>query len=83
VRQLAERYQINPLTAAKAYRELARDGLTEKRRGEGLAVRPGIRAMLLQRERAKFLEDEWPALRARLHRMQIDLKVLLDLSPSK
>lgn len=83
VRQLAERYQINPLTAAKAYRELARDGLTEKRRGEGLAVRSGIRAMLLQRERAKFLEDEWPALRARLRRMQIDLKVLLDVSPSK
>jgi GntR family transcriptional regulator len=82
-RQLAERYQVNPLTAAKAYRELRRDGLTEKRRGEGLAVLPGTRSMLLQRERAKFLKDEWPTLRARLRRMEIDLKVLLDLSPSK
>jgi DNA-binding transcriptional regulator YhcF (GntR family) len=83
VRQLAERYQVNPLTAAKAYRELSRDGLTEKRRGEGLAVLPGTRSMLLQRERAKFLKDEWPTLRARLRRMEIDLKVLLDFSPSK
>ena len=83
VRQLAERYQINPLTAAKAYRELGRDGLTDKHRGEGLAVRPGVRAMLLQRERTRFLQEEWPPLRARLRRMEIDLKVLLDLSPSK
>ena len=78
VRQLAERYQVNPLTAAKAYRELARDGLTEKRRGEGLAVRPGVRESLLQRERTKFLTEEWPGLRARLRRMDIDLKGLFN-----
>jgi GntR family transcriptional regulator len=76
VRQLAEQYQVNPLTAAKAYKELARDGLTEKRRGEGLAVRPGVREALMQRERAKFLTEEWPLLRARLRRMEIDLKDL-------
>ena len=83
VRQLADDYQVNALTAAKAYRELARDGLTDKRRGEGLAVKTGARDALLLRERTKFLEEEWPALRARLRRMEIDPKDLLEPSESK
>src|SRR5215831_621856 len=70
VRQLAEAYDVNPLTAAKAYRELARDGLLETLRGEGVIVRPGSRAGLLRREQARFLKEEWPALRKRLERME-------------
>jgi GntR family transcriptional regulator len=77
VRQLAQLYDVNPLTAAKAYRELAREGLVETLRGEGLMVRPGVRAGLLKRERTKFIKEEWPALRARLARLEVDLKMLL------
>jgi GntR family transcriptional regulator len=77
VRALAQAYDVNPLTAAKAYRELAREGLVETLRGEGVIVREGGRAGLLRRERAKFLKEEWPELQARLARMEVDLKTLL------
>jgi len=78
VRQLASDYDINPLTVAKAYKELAREGLTDKLRGEGLTVRRGVREALLRRERSRFMKEEWPTLRARLKRLGIDLKTLAD-----
>jgi GntR family transcriptional regulator len=81
VRQLAQIYDVNPLTAAKAYRELAHEGLVETLRGEGLIVRTGVRDGLLRRERAKFMKEEWPVLRARLARLEVDLKVLLAAAP--
>src|SRR5205823_6971799 len=77
VRGLAERYDVNPLTAAKAYRELQREGLVEALRGEGLIVRNGVRVALMKRERAKFMKEEWPVLRARLARLEVDLERLL------
>jgi GntR family transcriptional regulator len=76
VRGLAERYDVNPLTAAKAYRELQREGLVEALRGEGLIVRNGVRAGLMKRERARFLKEEWPELRARLERLELDVRAL-------
>lgn len=76
VRGLAERYDVNPLTAAKAYRELQRAGLIDALRGEGLIVRTGIRAGLMKRERARFLKEEWPELRARLERLELDVRAL-------
>src|ERR1700750_79348 len=78
VRQLASDYEINPLTVAKAYKELSREGLTDKLRGEGLLVRKGVREALLKRERNKFLKEEWPSLRAQLKRLDISLASLAD-----
>jgi GntR family transcriptional regulator len=80
VRQLASDCEVNPLTAAKAYKELARDGLIERLRGEGLKVAIGARDALLRRERSKFLKGEWPTLRARLRRLGIDFRALPDLA---
>jgi hypothetical protein len=74
---LAELYDVNPLTAAKAYGELQREGLVEAIRGEGLMVRNGVRVGLMKRERAKFMKEEWPALRMRLARLEVDVKMLL------
>jgi len=76
VRGLAERYDVNPLTAVKAYRELQRAGLIDALRGEGLIVRNGVRAGLMKRERARFLKEEWPELRARLERLELDVRAL-------
>jgi GntR family transcriptional regulator len=76
VRGLAERYQVNPLTAAKAYRELQREGLVEALRGEGLIVRSGVRTALMKRERTRFLKEEWPELRAKLERLEVDVRML-------
>jgi len=80
VRQLAGDCDVNPLTAAKAYKELARDALIERLRGEGLIVAKGAREALLKSERSRFLKGEWPSLRARLRRLGIDVRKLADVT---
>jgi GntR family transcriptional regulator len=76
VRQLAQDCDVNPLTVAKAYKELAREGFTDKHRGEGLMLRKGVRSILLRRERSRFMKEEWPVLQSRLSRLGIDLRAL-------
>jgi GntR family transcriptional regulator len=75
VRQLASDFVVNPLTAARAYREL--EEYTETRRGIGLVVKEGVRELLLRREQKRFLRDEWPALRDRIKALEIDPAELL------
>ena len=77
VRQVAVDYQINPLTVSKAYQELVDENLLEKRRGLGLFVGTGARERLLGLERQRFLREEWPLLKARLARLDLDLGTLL------
>ena len=69
VRALASRYLLNPLTVSRALQALDEDGLLEARRGVGLYVRPGARERLKRAARDRFLETEWPQLRARLRRL--------------
>lgn len=76
VRQLALDCDVNPLTVARAYKELAHEGFTEKYRGEGLLLRKGVRDILLRREKNRFMKDEWPVLRSRLKRLGIDIRSL-------
>ena len=78
VRQLALDCDVNPLTVAKAYKELAREGFTERHRGEGLMLRKGVRDILLRRERMRFMKDEWPALKSRMKRLGIDFRSLAE-----
>ncbi len=77
VRQVAADFQINPITVSKAYQELVDENLVEKRRGLGMYVTEGARSALLKSERERFLNDEWPALFARMERMGLDLEQLL------
>jgi GntR family transcriptional regulator len=77
VRQLASDYQVNPLTVAKAFQELAIEELAEKRRGIGFVVKAGVRQAVQRRERARFLREEWPQIRARMERLGIDPAELL------
>ncbi len=72
VRTLASRYLLNPLTVSRALQALDEDGLLENRRGLGLYVRPGARERLRQAARARFLTNDWPALRAQLRRLGIE-----------
>jgi GntR family transcriptional regulator len=76
VRVLAGQYLLNPLTVNRALQALADAGLLEARRGLGLFVTPGARSRLKEAERKRFLEDEWPRLRARLRRLDIDIEQL-------
>ena len=78
VRQVAGDFQINPITVSKAYQELVDENLVEKRRGLGMYVNDGARAALLKSERERFLREEWPVLHARLGRLGLGLKELMD-----
>jgi GntR family transcriptional regulator len=61
VRELAQALKINPNTVMRAYQELERDGLTEKRRGQGTFITTspdqveGFRQELAQRTINDFL----------------------------
>ena len=69
VRTVAAEYRVNPLTVLKGYQELVDEGLVEARRGLGMFVNPGARGMLLENERRKFLDEEWPRIQERIRRL--------------
>ena len=77
VRALAADMGANPLTVAKAYQGFQDDGLVTVRRGVGMFVAKGARAKLTSDERQRFLEDEWPAIEARMKRLGIEPTELL------
>lgn len=77
VRNVAAEFRVNPLTVLKAYQQLVDEQLVEKKRGLGMFVRPGARELLLQGERQKFLEEEWPRIAATIQRLGLTPKELL------
>ena len=83
VRTVAVDFQVNPLTASKAYQELVGEELVEKRRGLGMFVVEGARNKLLKAEQKQFLENEWPAILKRIHALEIDDSQLLESLSSK
>ena len=76
-RTVSAEYRINHLTVLKAYQELADEGLVENRRGVGLFVNPGARERLLRSERRRFLDEEWPRVRATIQRLGLSPEELL------
>src|ERR1700740_54373 len=77
--ELAAFYRINPATAAKGINVLADEGLLEKRRGIGMFVATGARAMLLARRRAEFTERYVQPLLTEATLLGIDLDELIAL----
>jgi GntR family transcriptional regulator len=77
VRNVAAEYQLNPLTVLKGYQQLVDEQLVEKKRGRGMFVSDGARRALLKDERQKFLEDEWPKVRATIARLGLNAGDLL------
>jgi len=77
VRNVAAEYRVNPLTVLKAYDSLADERLVEKRRGLGLFINAGARDLLLQGERQRFLEEQWPQIAATIERLGLTPKELL------
>lgn len=78
VRALAAEEQANPLTVAKAYQGFQDEGLIVVKRGVGMFVAPGARARLGDSERNRFLQQEWPEIRARMARLGIDPATLIE-----
>ena len=77
VRRVAADLRVNPLTVLKGYQQLVDEALVEKRRGLGMYVREGASAALLKDERQRFLEDEWPRVRATIERLGLSAGELL------
>ena len=77
VRNVAAEYRINPLTVLKAYQQLGDEQLVEKRRGLGMFVKPNARELLLQGERQRFLDEQWPAIHATIQRLGLTPQELL------
>jgi GntR family transcriptional regulator len=78
VRVVAAEYRLNPLTVLKAYQQLVDELLVEKRRGRGMFINDGARALLLQGERQRFLSEQWPAIHATIQRLGLTPQDLLD-----
>jgi GntR family transcriptional regulator len=77
VRNVAAEYRVNPLTVLKGYEQLVDEQLVEKRRGLGLFINPGARALLLKAERDRFLSEQWPQIAATIERLGLTPAELL------
>jgi GntR family transcriptional regulator len=78
VRHVAAEYRLNPITVLKAYQQLVDEQLVESKRGRGMFINAGARKLLLQGERQKFLQDEWPRISATIKRLGLTPDELLD-----
>jgi len=78
VRQVSSEAKINHLTVSKAYQELVDEGVLEVRRGRGMFVVDGAKRLLLAQEKQKFIEQELPALIARLQQLDISVEQLAE-----
>src|ERR1700694_797220 len=76
VRNVAAEYRVNPITVLKGYQELVDEQLVEMKRGLGMFVKPGARDLLLNGERQKFLNEEWPRVAEKIQRLGLTQKEL-------
>ncbi|MBT8107587.1 MAG: GntR family transcriptional regulator [Gammaproteobacteria bacterium] len=83
VRNVAAEYRLNPLTVLKGYQELVDEGLVEKKRGRGMFVNEGAQTRLLKAERERFLDKEWPQVKATIERLGLDPASLLQEIPAQ
>ena len=77
VRTVAVEYRVNPITVMKGYQELVDEHLVESRRGRGMFINEGARELLLQGERQKFLDEQWPLIHATIQRLGLKADELL------
>jgi GntR family transcriptional regulator len=77
VRTVAAEYRVNPITVLKGYQQLVDEQLVETRRGLGMFVKTGAHDLLMQGERQRFLEEEWPRVFATIQRLGLKPKELL------
>ena len=76
VRSVSAEYRVNPLTVMKGYQQLVDEGLVETKRGLGMFINAGARKLLLQGERQRFLDEEWPKIRATIQRLGLTVEEL-------
>jgi DNA-binding transcriptional regulator YhcF (GntR family) len=80
--ELAAFHRINPATAAKGINQLVADGVLYKKRGIGMFVAEGARALLLERRRADFARQFLAPLMAEARKLGMDaeqVKKMIDV----
>lgn len=77
VRSVAADYRVNPITVLKGYQQLVDEQLVESKRGRGMFVKPGARSLLMEGERTRFLEEEWPRIHETIVRLGLTAEELL------
>jgi DNA-binding transcriptional regulator YhcF (GntR family) len=80
--ELAAFHRINPATAAKGIAQLVADGVLYKKRGIGMFVATGARALLLERRREEFARRFLGPLLAEAHKLGMDaeqVKKMIDV----
>ena len=83
VRTVAAEYRVNPLTVLKGYQQLVDEQLVETRRGRGMFINAGARELLLQGERKKFLNEQWPTIYATIQRLGLTSEELVVATPTE
>ena len=69
VRTVATETRINHLTVLKAYQQLVDEEIVEMKRGRGMFIKANARKLLLKAERKRFLDEQWPEIRATIQRL--------------
>jgi len=82
VRKISGEQRINPITVSKAFQILVDEELVEKKRGLGMYVVTGAKEKLSKQEKAKFLEQEWPQIAARIERLGLEIDELISSNKS-
>ena len=76
-RSVAADFPVNPITVLKGYQQLVDVQLVETKRGRGMFINAGARDLLLQAERQRFLEEQWPRIHATIQRLGLKAEELL------
>ncbi len=77
VREVCAELAVNPLTVTKSYQSLVDLGVVEKRRGLGMFLSKDARKILLNHEREKFLNEEWPRINKQIKSLNLKLADLM------
>lgn len=78
VRAFAAEHGANPLTVAKAYQSLQDKNYVAVRRGVGMFVAEGALDRLRREERHRFLDAQWPLIRAHIDRLGLGAAELFE-----
>lgn len=79
VRELGGELAVNPITVMRAYEGLQQAGIVENRRGIGFFVAPDAPEAVRGEERRLLLEEELPAIVARMRRLGIGTDKIIEL----
>ena len=82
VREYAAEVGVNPNTLMRSYEHLSGEQIIYNKRGIGFFVAADARERILEIERAKFLDKEWPHILERMHLLGITMEQLADRSAS-